>query len=62
MRRAENVQSVRRSGLLFFHCYGDGAGSGQAHLVALDAGDQPAVDVVMMSLVRAFAAVLLGST
>jgi hypothetical protein len=48
------------SGPFFFHRDGDCAGSRQAHLVTLDAGDQAPVDIVMMALVRALATVLLG--
>jgi hypothetical protein len=44
----------------FFHHDCIGAGCRQANLLAFNAGDQADIDVVMMTLVRALAAVLFG--
>jgi hypothetical protein len=52
-----------RAGQIFFflfHRDGDGTSRGQAYLVVLDARDQAAVDMVVVTLVGAFPAVLLG--
>jgi len=45
------ISISRRSVLFFFHRDGDCARGRQAHLVTLDAGDQPPVDGVVMALV-----------
>jgi hypothetical protein len=50
----------RQLALLFFHRHGDRADGGKPHLVALNTGNQTAVDIVMMALVRSLSAVLLG--
>ena len=45
--------------LLFFHRDGDRADRGEPYLVAFNASDQAAIDIVVMALVRSFTAILL---
>jgi hypothetical protein len=45
---------------LLFHRDGDRTDGGEPHLAAFNAGNQAAIDIVVMALVRSFSAVLLG--
>jgi hypothetical protein len=45
---------------LFFYRDGDRADGGEPYLVAFNAGDQAAIDIMVIPLVRSFSAILLG--
>jgi hypothetical protein len=58
--RAIGMDLHNRELLLFFHRYGYGADRGKTHFVAFHLRDEALVKEVMVALVAALAAVLLG--